>query len=114
MLGEQIKELRLARNMNQVELAHKLHVSKQSVSNWENNNILPSIELLKRIANFFSCSTDYLLEIEQGAQTIDVTSLTLEQRAHIDYLISNYAKLNEYEKIFSFSSLEALNSLHGK
>ncbi len=43
MLGEQIKSLRIARNISQVTLANQLGVSKQSVSNWENNNILPSI-----------------------------------------------------------------------
>ena len=35
VLNERIKELRLARNMSQVELAEKLGVSKQSVSNKE-------------------------------------------------------------------------------
>ena len=53
MLGEQIRKLRLARNISQVQLAQKLDVSKQSVSNWENNNILPSVEVLVKIAKFF-------------------------------------------------------------
>lgn len=47
MLGEQIRKLRLARNLSQVELAQQLNVTKQSVSNWENNNIMPSIDMLK-------------------------------------------------------------------
>ena len=42
MLGERILELRTAHNWTQVQLAQKLNVSKQAVSNWENNNILPS------------------------------------------------------------------------
>ena len=61
MLHEQIKTLRAARGLNQVELAKKLNVSKQSISNWENNNIQPSIEVLVKLARFFSVSTDYLL-----------------------------------------------------
>ncbi len=60
MLGDRIKTLRTARNLSQVELARKLNVSKQSVSNWENNNILPSVDIVKKLALFFSCSTDYL------------------------------------------------------
>lgn len=47
MLGDRIKTLRTARNLSQVELARKLNVSKQSVSNWENNNILPSVDIVK-------------------------------------------------------------------
>ena len=39
MLNERIKELRTASGISQVELAEKLGVSKQSVSNWENDNI---------------------------------------------------------------------------
>ena len=50
MLHEQIRRLRMARGITQVELAHRLGVSKQSVSNWESNNIQPSIELLEKIA----------------------------------------------------------------
>ena len=46
MLHEQIRRLRTARGITHVELAHRLGVSKQSVSNWESNNIQPSIELL--------------------------------------------------------------------
>ncbi len=49
MFGDQIKELRQAAGLSQVQLAAKLNVSKQSVSNWENNNIMPSIDMLRRI-----------------------------------------------------------------
>lgn len=44
MFGDIIKKLRLSHNLNQVQLADELNVSKQTISNWENNNILPSIE----------------------------------------------------------------------
>lgn len=52
MLNEQIRELRNIRGISQIQLANKLGVTKQSVSNWENDNILPSIEMLVKIANF--------------------------------------------------------------
>ena len=95
MLGEQIYALRTARNLSQVQLADKLGVTKQSVSNWENNNILPSVDMLKKIANFFHCSTDYLLELENGRVFIETTNLTLEQAAHIQQLVSELAYLNQ-------------------
>ena len=41
MLSSQIRQLRTARNLSQVQLAKALGVTKQSVSNWENNNIQP-------------------------------------------------------------------------
>ena len=95
MLGERIKTLRTARNLSQVELAKKLNVSKQSVSNWENNNILPSIDLIKKLAAFFSCSTDYLLEMEQEHLLLEFTDLTLEQRMHIQQIINDMSYLNQ-------------------
>ena len=60
MLGDNIRLLRSVRGISQVELGEKLNVSKQSISNWENGNIQPSIEMLMKIADFFSVSTDFL------------------------------------------------------
>ena len=93
MLGDRIKTLRLARNLSQVELADKLHVSKQSVSNWENNNILPSVEIIKKLAIFFSCSTDYLLEMDDRI-ALEYQQLTPIQVAHIQQLINDFQELN--------------------
>ena len=58
MLNEKIKELRLLNGFNQVELAKRLGLTKQTISNWENNNIQPSIEMLEALADLFSVSTD--------------------------------------------------------
>ena len=49
MLNENIKRLRMARGLNQVEFARVMGVSKQCVSNWENDNVMPSIEMLIKI-----------------------------------------------------------------
>lgn len=88
MFGERIKTLRNAYNLNQVQLAGHLGVSKQTVSNWENNNILPSIDMLIRIARYFSVSTDYLLEFEERS-FIEITGLTHEQISHIQQIIND-------------------------
>lgn len=88
MLNERIRQLRTARNISQVELAKALCVSKQSVSNWENDNILPSIDMLVKLAAYFSVSTDYLLGLDVK-QCIDVTGLPPEVVAHIRLLIGD-------------------------
>ena len=88
MLNELIKEQRILHGLNQVELAKKLGVSKQSVSNWENDNIQPSIDMLTKIADFFNISTDYLLGREDK-KTLDVSGLTDEQLAHINLIIKD-------------------------
>ncbi len=88
MLNENIKRLRLASNMSQVDIAKKLNVTKQSVSNWENNYIQPSIDMLIKIANLFSVSTDYLLGLE-NVMTIDVTGLSEQEAIHIRQIIND-------------------------
>ena len=88
MLNEQIRELRNIRGISQIQLANKLGVTKQSVSNWENDNILPSIEMLVQIANFFKVSTDYLLGLDKK-RTLDVENLTEIQISHIQLIVDD-------------------------
>lgn len=46
---------------NQTELAKKLCVTMQAVTNLKNGNSYPSLELLCKIAKYFDVTTDYLL-----------------------------------------------------
>lgn len=103
MFGDQVRKLRTAKGLSQVQLAKELNVSKQSVSNWENNNITPSIDLLTKIAHYFSCSSDYLLEIEYPDSTkeelfIETQHLTLRQIAHLQQIAEDFKELNIAEK----------------
>ena len=88
MFGEMLKMMRKSRNMNQVQLAAQLNVTKQTISNWENNNILPSIDMLVKISHYFSVSTDYLLELDNRFY-LEVSGLTVEQIAHIQQIIND-------------------------
>ena len=88
MINERIKQLRQARSMTQVELASGLGVSKQCVSNWENDYIQPSIEMLIKLADFFKVSTDYLLGRDDGLN-INVSGLTEKEVAHIRMLVDD-------------------------
>lgn len=93
MLANQIKYLRKSHGLSQAQLADKLGVKKQSVSNWENDNILPSIELVLKIAVFFDVSTDYLLfgkdRISTGNSMLDVTGLNPNQINHVREIIND-------------------------
>lgn len=88
MFGEIIQQLRKSRNLSQVQLANALNVSKQTVSNWENNNIMPSVEMLLSIARYFSVSTDYLLELTDKSY-IEVTGLSPNELAHVQQIIDD-------------------------
>lgn len=88
MLNENIRKLRLARGISQVELAGALNVSKQCVSNWENDNILPSIEMLVKLAKYFNVTTDYLLGLSTE-KSIAVNGLTEKQISHLRLLVDD-------------------------
>lgn len=91
MLGIRIKELRISLGMNQENFGKVLCVTKQSVSNWENENILPSIDMLVKIAEMYSVSTDYLLGLNDK-RLLDVSDLNNEQISHIQNIIDDIRK----------------------
>ena len=62
--SERLKELRLDKNLGQVELAQKLNLSKGIISLWENNLREPKLSNLIAIAKFFEVSIDYLAGLD--------------------------------------------------
>lgn len=87
MLNIRIREIRLAKKISQVELAKLLGVTKQSVSNWENDNIQPSVEMLIKIADALCVPADYLLG-RDDRRYIEVTGISEEAVQHIQGLIN--------------------------
>lgn len=54
-------ELRKNKNWNQDYCAEKLHVSRNTWSNWENSVFEPDFKTLLEISHLFHISIDYLL-----------------------------------------------------
>lgn len=88
MISDKIKELRLSLNMNQVELANKIGVTKQCISNWENANIMPSVDMVITLAKFFNVSSDYLLELSTN-DTVSLDGLSDVQKGHVKLIIED-------------------------
>ena len=68
-VGNKIQEYRKALGLSQEELGQKLLVSRQTVSLWENDQTLPSIDNLTRLKEIFGVSVDELLGMENAAET---------------------------------------------
>ena len=60
-VGRKIAELRKRHNMTQLELADKIGISFQAVSNWERGNSMPDISKLPELASLFDVTIDELL-----------------------------------------------------
>ncbi|MFQ9669144.1 helix-turn-helix domain-containing protein [Coprobacillus cateniformis] len=96
MLGDRIKMIREANKLSQVEFGNSLNVSKQTVSNWENNNVQPSIDIIKRIAIKYNISSDFLLELDNRLSIYTDTRLSLTIATHIQNIIDDMLNLIDY------------------
>lgn len=76
-LGRRIKEYRSAAQMTQEELAEKMFVSRQTISNWENDKSYPDIHSLLMLENLFDVSLDILVkgDIEAMKDKIDENTI---------------------------------------
>ena len=63
-IGKQLKNARMHSGLTQENVAEKIHVSRQTISNWENDMGEPPYETLKKICRYFEVSADYLLGLE--------------------------------------------------
>ncbi len=89
-LGEVLKELREKANMTQAELGYALHVSKSTVSCYEQNTRCPPPEMIIKIANKFHVSADYILGREQKWRGLDINGLNEDD---VDFLFTTISFL---------------------
>lgn len=61
MLGENIAKLRRQHKLSQYDLADRLGFSRGKLANYEQGSRQPDFDTLKKIADYFEVSTDYLL-----------------------------------------------------
>ncbi|MGX7149410.1 helix-turn-helix domain-containing protein [Enterococcus ureasiticus] len=61
-IGEILKEKREQLGYTQKEVAQKLYVSRQTVSNWEMGKTYPDIEKLLNLSDFYGVSLDELIK----------------------------------------------------
>ncbi len=91
-LGTQIKKFRTEFSLSQEELAEKLYVSRQSISNWENDKTYPDIKSLLLLSEVFSVSLDELVkgdmeEMKQEISKQDVAEFEKQGRVFLIFCI---------------------------
>lgn len=82
-LHEKLYQLRKKNGFTQAELAEKLNVSRQSVSNWELGSITPSAARLKALSRLYQVPWEFLLSedevLEPSAEKIPAEEPLLEK-----------------------------------
>lgn len=72
-----LKQLRKDRRITQSELSEALKISPSTVGMWEQGRREPDYEMLKRIADYFNVSTDYLLGRDETVISLSNLQMTL-------------------------------------
>ena len=71
-IGNQILNIRKEKQLTQEEFGKLFHVTRQTVSNWENEKSYPDLQMLIDISNQFEISLDTLIkEDSKMVKTID-------------------------------------------
>src|SRR5882724_9040990 len=75
-IGNKIAELRKQKDLSQTDFAKAVGVSREMIGRYERNEVMPSIEVAKKIADALGVSLDYLAG--EGKQaSFDKQTLTL-------------------------------------
>lgn len=90
-ISTQIKKYRNSMGLSQEELAEKIFVSRQTISNWENNKNYPDIHSLLLLGSLFNVSLDNLIKGD-----IEIMKKEIEVRE------TEVKKFNKYTAIFGF------------
>lgn len=61
-LGTKLNKLRTGRNLTQVQIAEKLHISQNAYNKWESDKAKPAMENLMKIADFYETDVYDLLD----------------------------------------------------
>ena len=65
-LSKQLKSARTDASLSQEELAKKIGVSRQTISNWENCRSYPDIGSLIKLSDLYGISLDAMLKEDRG------------------------------------------------
>ena len=86
--GKQIKKLRQEAQLSQEELAERIYVSRQTISNWENDKSYPDVNSLVLLSETFQISLDKLIKGD-----IEVMKDVIQKEEIV--------KMNRYGKIYT-------------
>lgn len=97
-LGQKIKHLRISNELSQVDLASKIDTHQSHIGRYERDESVPSALAIKKIAEIFNVSTDFLLyDSKSNNDPIDKELSVLFQEAN---------KLNDENKSFIIKLLK--------
>ncbi|MCK8624971.1 helix-turn-helix domain-containing protein [Apilactobacillus sp. M161] len=86
--GDRLRNERKLKNFNQSEVAEYLHVSRNTISNWENERSYPDIESLIKLSDYYEVSLDVLLKEDEGMKEYLSKKEFIQNIKMIEWLIN--------------------------
>lgn len=116
MIGQRLKQLRSEKNLTQAKLASILGVAKTTLAAYEQEKSEPSIDTLKKLADYFNVSVDYLIgyknciheEYQPVSDLLGIDEKTIEILQKLSSITFKYSPLDYLEAIIQhpqFSNL---------
>lgn len=91
MLCEQLKQIRKANNFTQQDLADAVGIERSTYASYETGRNKPDVILLKRIANVFGVSSDFILEIDTSKK-FNMSDANVTYKKNGSQLVSTLSK----------------------
>lgn len=92
-----LKALRQEYGISQQRLADAIGVSQPSINKYENHNIEPDIDVLKRLADYFNTSIDYIVGHTDVRRKMEHTEV-YHLNAYETTVITRFRSLREEEQ----------------
>lgn len=87
-LGKQIKKYRNNINLSQEQLAERIFVSRQTISNWENDKNYPDIKSLLLLSEVFEVSLDDLIKGDLEEMKNQINSEDIKELKRLDTILT--------------------------
>ena len=104
--GSQVAALRKQQSISQTQLAEKLGIHKNVLGRYERNEVAPSIEIARKIADILDVSLDYLtgkadVQMDKGIRNriLEVSKFEDDDRAHIFSVIDAFIAKRKIQSI---------------
>jgi transcriptional regulator with XRE-family HTH domain len=104
--GSTVVQLRKEQGISQTDLANQLGIHKNVLGRYERNEVLPSVEIARKIADILDVSLDYLtgkvdVEMDKDTQTriLEVSRFEEQDREHIFSVIDAFIAKRKIQSI---------------
>ena len=113
-MESRIKQLRENRGLIQEILASELGITQQMLSKYERDVLCIKVDVLKKIAEYFNVTTDYLLGISEGKRDLQ-GQMKMNKTLDTYYdLIEIYKGLDEYDQEMVWSIMQTVKKVGEK